>query len=320
MVGKAATAFELFIFIPVIAMVVLGLAKWHHDPFVPFVPPDRPFSQVFGVGLALGLWLYSGYEQLSTVAEEVDNPQRNYPRALALVVPLSIAVYFLPTLAALASSITGRVGKMDIFRPPLNRLADMAGQLLTIAAMVSTMALLNSTVLTTTHMPFASPKMAICHVSDCDMTLWNAVGRILISAAIYASLALHTLGQLISVYVWFRAATTVMTVLSAWGLRHKRPDLPRAFRIPAGSFGLVYVIALPTVMTIIALYFRDPVALRWGPWALAVGPSFTVVKLLKDLMHLTIQQLGRRLATAPSPRSNSRATPSPASKKNSIPS
>src|SRR6267142_570957 len=44
MVGKAATAFELFIFIPVIAMIILGLTKWHHNPFVPFVPPDRPFS------------------------------------------------------------------------------------------------------------------------------------------------------------------------------------------------------------------------------------------------------------------------------------
>jgi amino acid transporter len=60
--------------------------------------------QIFGVGLALGLWLYSGYEQLSTVAEEVENPQRAYPRALALVVPLSIAAYFLPTLAGLASA------------------------------------------------------------------------------------------------------------------------------------------------------------------------------------------------------------------------
>ena len=54
----------------------------------------------------------------------------------------------------------------------------------------------------------------------------------MISAAIYASLALHTLGQLISIYNWLRAATTVMTVLAAWGLRHKRPDLPRAFVIP----------------------------------------------------------------------------------------
>ena len=59
--------------------------------------------RVFGVGLALGLWLYSGYEQLSTVAEEVDNPQRSYPLALALVVPMSIAAYFLPTFASLAA-------------------------------------------------------------------------------------------------------------------------------------------------------------------------------------------------------------------------
>ena len=74
MVGKAATVFEILIFVPVIAMVVLGLIKWHHNPFVPLVPPNQPFSKVFGVGLALGLWLYSGYEQLSTVAEEVENP------------------------------------------------------------------------------------------------------------------------------------------------------------------------------------------------------------------------------------------------------
>ncbi len=57
MVGKAATAFEFFIFIPVIAMVVLGLAKWHHNPFVPFVPPNTPFAAVFGVGVAPGISL-----------------------------------------------------------------------------------------------------------------------------------------------------------------------------------------------------------------------------------------------------------------------
>ena len=102
MVGKAATAFEIFIFIPVIAMIVMGLAKWHHNPFVPFIPPNKPFTTVFGVGFALGIWLYSGYEQLSTVAEEVENPQRTWLRALALVVPLSMAAYFLPTFAALA--------------------------------------------------------------------------------------------------------------------------------------------------------------------------------------------------------------------------
>src|SRR5258708_3413924 len=103
MVGQVATALEIFIFVPVVAMVAIGLAKWQHNPFVPLIPPHQPTFKVFGVGLALGLWLYSGYEQLSTVAEEVENPQHSYPRALALVVPLSIAAYFLPTVFGLAA-------------------------------------------------------------------------------------------------------------------------------------------------------------------------------------------------------------------------
>ena len=108
-------------------------------------------------------------------------------------------------------------------------------------------------------------------------TPWIAI---LISAAIYASLALHTLGQLISIYVWLRAATTVLTVLSAWALRRKRPDLPRAFRIPGGRLGLAYVVALPIVMTCVVIYtlrYSDPISLRWGPWALATGPVVNFV-------------------------------------------
>jgi amino acid transporter len=282
MVGKAATILEISLFIPVIAMVVLGLAKWHHNPFVPLVPPNQPFRQVFGVGLALGLWLYSGYEQLSTVAEEVENPQRSYPRALALVVPLSVATYFLPTLAALAALGDWQNWKDGYFSTAAQLIGGpWLGSLMTIAAMICNIALLNSTVLTSTRMPFAlaedgylPPLLTRKHPRF--GTPWVAI---LLSSAIYAALALHTLGQLISIYNWLRAATTVMTVLSAWGMRRKHPLLPRAFKVPGGRMGLVYVVALPIVMTYVALRYSDPVGLRWGPWALASGPVvYLVVK------------------------------------------
>ncbi|MGB9236526.1 MAG: APC family permease [Terriglobales bacterium] len=280
MVGKASTAFEIFIFIPVIAMVVLGLAKWHHNPFVPLVPPNRPFHDVFGVGLALGIWLYSGYEQLSTVAEEVENPARTYPRALALVVPLSIATFFLPTVTALASVGNWHDWKDGYFSTAALLIGGpWMGNLMTIAAMVGTVALLNSTVLTTTRMPFALAEDGylppfLTHKHPRYGTPWIAI---IISAAIYASLALHSLGELISVYVWLRAATTVMTVLSAWGMRRVRPDLARPFRIRWGNLGLVYVIVPPLVMTYVVLRYSDPMARRWGPWALAAGPVVYVV-------------------------------------------
>jgi amino acid transporter len=282
MVGKAATAFELLMFVPVIAMIALGLAKWHHNPFVPMIPPHQPFSKAFGGGLALAIWLYSGYEQLSSVAEDVENPQRSYPRALALVIPLSIATYFLPPFAALAALGNWGQWKDGYFSTAALLIGGpWLGNLMTIGAMIGNVALLNSTMLTATPMPFVlaedgylPPFLTRRHPRY--GTPWIAI---LISAAIYASLALHSLGELIGIYAFLRGATTVLTVLSAWGMRRKRPDLPRAFRIPGGNLGLIYVIAAPVAMTCVALLNSEPIAKRWGPWALAAGPVvYFVVK------------------------------------------
>jgi amino acid transporter len=280
MVGQVATALEIFIFVPVMTMIVMAFMRWHHNPFVPLIPPHQPTFKIFGVGLALGLWLYSGYEQLSTVAEEVENPQRAYPRALALVVPLSIAAYFLPTLAGLASAgnweqwHTGyfsdaarTIGGTFLGRPWL-------GTWMTLAAMVGNVALLNSTVLTTTRMPFAMAEdgylpAALTRKHSRYGTPWLAI---VLSAIIYALLAWQSLGQLISVYIWLRSATTVLTVLSAWKLRRTRPEMPRAFVIPGGRMGLFYVVAAPVVMALVALLGSDRFAVIGGAIAMVLGP------------------------------------------------
>ena len=280
MVGKFATTLEIFIFLPVIAMVLIGLAKWHHNPFVPFIVPHQPAFKVFGVGLALGLWAYSGYEQLSTVAEEVENPRRSYPRALAVVVPLSMAVYFLTMMAGLASGGEWQRWHSGYLSDAAAAVGGMVGGhawlgiWMTLAAMVANAALLNSTVLTTTRMPSAMAEdgylpAALTRKHQRYGTPWIAI---LVSSAIYASLAWHSLGQLISVYIWLRSATTVLTVLSVWKLRRSRPDLPRAFVVPWGNAGLVYVVAAPVVMALVALVGSDSYAMIGGAIALALGP------------------------------------------------
>jgi amino acid transporter len=280
MVGKVATALEIFIFVPVMTMIVMAFMKWHHNPFVPLIPPHQPTFKIFGVGLALGLWLYSGYEQLSTVAEEVENPQRAYPRALAVVVPLSIAAYFLPTLAGLASAGNWEQWHTGYFSDAAKLIGGSfferpwLGTWMTLAAMVANVALLNSTVLTTTRMPFAMaedgylPK-ALSRKHSRYGTPWLAI---LVSAIIYALLAWQSLGQLISVYIWLRSATTVLTVLSAWKLRRTRPEMPRAFVIPGGRIGLLYVVAAPVVMALVALLGSDRFALIGGAIAIVLGP------------------------------------------------
>jgi amino acid transporter len=276
-VGKFATALELFILLPVLVLVVIGFAKWHHNPFVPVTPPHQPLFNVFGVGLALGLWLYSGYEQCSSVAEEVENPQRTYPLALAVVVPLSVAVYFLPTLASLAALGNWQSWHTRYFSDAASLVGgSWLGSWMTTAAMITNLSLLNATVLTSTRMPYAMAEdgylpTALSATHPRHGTPWIAI---MASGAVYAVLSLHSLTQLIVVYNWLRVATTVLTVGAAWQLRRKRPDLRRTFVIPGGKLGLICAVGAVVVMSAVALLGSDRYGLRWGPVALAVGPLF----------------------------------------------
>ena len=147
--------------------------------------------------------------------------------------------------------------------------------------MVTNIALLNGTVLTTTRMPFAMAEdgylpAALTRKHPRYGTPWIAI---IVSAVIYAVLAQHSLTQLISVYIWLRSATTVLTVLSAWKLRRKKPEMPRAFRIPGGDAGLIYVVAAPVVMALVALLGSDRFAIIGGSIAMVLGPVVYLVGL-----------------------------------------
>jgi len=287
MVGAVATFLEIAVLIPLVVLCAIAAWHWHHNPFHPFLPPHVPPFQVFGVGLALGLWLYSGYEQCSSVAEEIENPQRSYPRALAIVVPLSMAAYFLPALFSLAA-----LGNWQEWNTAyLSKAAQLIGGgwlgfLMTIAAMLCNISLLNATVLTSTRMPssmaedgYLPPVFAAKHRKF--GTPWIAI---LISSAIYALLAFHTLAQLLTVYVWLRCLVTVLTVLAAWKLRKVQPETQRPFRIPWGKTGLAYVVGAPILMAVVALVGSDNFALKWGPLPVALGVvAYFVFPKLKAL-------------------------------------
>ena len=155
------------------------------------------------------------------------------------------------------------------------------GFAVTVAAAITSIALLNSTVLTTTRMPFAMAEDG--YFSDFLSrrhprfgTPWIAI---LLSAGIYCTLAWVSFTQLIAVYAWLRIATSVLTVLSAWELRRTRPEMPRAFRVPWGKAGLMYTVAAPIAMSAVALLASDRFGLMWGPVVLVLGvAAYTVFR------------------------------------------
>src|SRR5258708_17897909 len=102
-VGKLTLILLLTMAAPLAVFIVLGFHHAHFNPFHPFLPTGTPWQGAFGLGLAIALWSYAGYEQLSTGIGVVENPARNFPICLAIVVPLAIGIYVITLSAGLTA-------------------------------------------------------------------------------------------------------------------------------------------------------------------------------------------------------------------------
>ncbi len=289
-VGNFTVVTLFVVLVPVAIFTLIGLMHMRVNPFVPMVPPGRPWREIYGIGLALGLWVYSGYEQLSTIMEEVENPARNFPRGLAIMVPLAMITFFLPMMAGIGAGAdwpnwtTGYI--VTVAR---NIGGHWMGLTMFGAAMLSVLLGLESTLLSGTRLPFTMSEDGYFHASLARLhsRYRTPVRAIVLSTAICAGLAVFTVPKLVAVYIWLRVATSALTLLSVWRLRHNAPNLPRGFKIPGGELGIALVVLVPLVLFAWALLNSDRSALLWGPLYLALG-------LIAFLVFRRSTQLQRR--------------------------
>jgi len=167
------------------------------------------------------------------------------------------------------------------------------GFVMTLAAMVTNLSILNATVLTSTRMPSTMAEDGYLPAAFAARhprygTPWIAI---IASSTIYGLLAQKTMTQLLTVYIWLRIGVTILTVLSVWRIRKTQPQLTRPFRIPWGRAGVAYVVGAPLVMSVAALVCSDPFARRWGPVAVVLGPlAYLVFRKLKPTIGNAMQK------------------------------
>ena len=275
LVGNLTLALLLLALVPVAIFTAQGFAHARFNPFYPLLATNKPWRETFGVGLALALWIYSGYEQLSTVSEEIEQPERNFPRGLAIVVPLAVITFFLPLAAGLTALGNWQVWDTGYIVQAARQVSGPGLEMaMFAAAAVCTFVLLESTVLAATRLPFAMAEDGYFHpaLARLHPRLGTPARAIIVSVVICAALAVFSVTQLIAIYAWLRVATSVMTLLSLWRLRRTAPDLPRRFTVPGGRFGLATVVVLPILFFAWALINSDRQAGIIGLLCLALGP------------------------------------------------
>jgi amino acid transporter len=67
------------------------------------LPTGESFWSAFGGGMFVVMWNYLGWDSLSTIAEEVDEPSKTFPKALLIGIPLVTLSYLVPAAVGIVA-------------------------------------------------------------------------------------------------------------------------------------------------------------------------------------------------------------------------
>ncbi len=101
-VGAISTILSVCILIGFAAVTVVGFANWQYNPILPVTPEGQSVIDSLGGSICIVVWMYCGYECVSNMAGEIENPEV-IPKGFRIAMPMIAASYILPTIAGLVS-------------------------------------------------------------------------------------------------------------------------------------------------------------------------------------------------------------------------
>jgi basic amino acid/polyamine antiporter, APA family len=204
------------------------------DPIWPNALSGGVFS-AFLAALAAALWAYDGWEDLNLVGSEVENPARNFPRALVGGVSVVALIYFLFSAACLkvlpfAAVATSPHIASDVVEHVAGR---GAAAWITVAMVISALGSMNSSVLSGARPTYAMARDGLFFkIADGVNAKYRTPGRALVFQCVLASLMAltGTFEELTSLFIFAGWIFYGIAVVALFRMRKTEPDAPRPYR------------------------------------------------------------------------------------------
>ena len=253
--------------------------------------------------ILVALWNYMGWDNASTIARDVENPQRNYPRAMISAAILTAVTYILP-LAAMAvagfspqgfSTGSWAIAGRAIGGPYLAA-AIVAG------GVICGVGMFNALMMSYTRLPIAMAEDGMLPRALARRNRHGVPWVSLVVCGLAWALALNLpFERLISIDLVLYGSSLLLEFIALIVLRLREPHLDRPFK--AGNLAIACLIAVgPTILIAYALYASRAEKLGDPNTALANVSSLLfalVIALFGPLLYwITAALLARRHALA----------------------
>ena len=202
-------------------------------------------------GLLIAMWNYMGWDNASTIATEVERPQRTYPRAMLAAVFIVSLSYVIPVAAMWMTGLQASAWETGSW-------ADIAGMVggpllriaLVLGGMMSAFGMFNALVMSYSRLPLAMAQDGMLpsffgKLHPRTRAPWVAI---LVLAAGWACCLGLGFARLVTIDLLVYGASIMLEFVALVWLRVREPDLPRPFRVPGGMFGAIAIGIAPLLL------------------------------------------------------------------------
>lgn len=297
-VGEGSVGLFVLLLAPFVVFTVLAIA--HGVTSHPAIHWTQPGTQsALSTAVLVALWNYMGWDNASTVAQEVENPQRNYPRAMIGATLLVAVTYVMPLLAMALTGLSIDDFSTGDWMVAASRLGGpLLGLGVVVGGAISGIGMFNALVMSYSRLPMA---MAEDRMLPPALARRNARGvpwvSVLLCGLAWALALKLPFERLISIDLVLYGSSLLLEFVALIVLRIREPQLQRPFK--AGNLAFACALCIgPAALIAYAIYASRDEKLMGSISALVF--ALAVALLGPVLYWLTAIRLARRrLASVP---------------------
>jgi amino acid transporter len=208
-------------------------------------------------GMLIAMWNYMGWDNASTIALEVERPQRTYPRAMIAAVILVSLTYVVPFASVYLAGVPAAAFAGDGAWAQVAGLiggtwhgANWLGFLLVLGGMMSAFGMFNALVMSYSRLPLAMaqdgmlPKIfGRTHAKT--RAPWVAIVVLATGWGLCLGLGFE---RLVTLDIILYGASLMLEFVTLVVLRIREPELNREFRVPGGLPGAILAGVFPLLL------------------------------------------------------------------------